>query len=65
MIGKPRREITRRGYERRTSATEERRRKNGKTDTFVIVEMMIDTSRRRIMTRIGTFDCNARNNLLF
>lgn len=66
--GKPRRGITRRGYERRTSVTEERRRKNEMTGIFVIVETMTDTSRRRIMTRIGMLydklQC-ALSNLLF
>jgi hypothetical protein len=53
--GKSRLENTRIGYERKTNAKEEKRRRNETTDTFVSAEMTIGMSRRKIMTKIGTF----------
>lgn len=48
-------ENTRIGYERKTNAIEEKKKRNETIDTFVIVEMMIGMSKRKIMTKIGTF----------
>lgn len=47
------REITRKGYERKMSAIEERRIRSATTGTSVIVATMKDISRRKITTRIG------------
>lgn len=55
VIDKPRREIMKTGYERKMNATEEKRKKNEMIGIFAIVEMMIDTSRRRITIKIGVF----------
>lgn len=56
-IGRSCLENTRIGYERKTSATEGKRKRSETIDTFAIVEMTIGMSRRKIMTKIGTFFC--------
>lgn len=55
MKGKDHQEIMRTGYERKMNATEEKRKRNETIGIFAIVEMMIDTLRRRIMIKIGAF----------
>lgn len=65
VTGKPYREITRTEYERKTNAIGGRRRRNETTDTFVIVGTTTDTSRRRIMTKIGTFKPIDTNEMTF